>query len=274
MIRAYKPTSAGRRGQTIYIGKGHNQKPSKKVRKSLTVDKKGPVGRSHGKISVQHRKQGSKKRYRIIDFKRNKHGIKATVESIEYDPNRSAEIALLLYKDGERRYILAPSGLNVGDEVESGDSATVNLGNTLPLSKIPVGLPIHNIELYPNAGGKFVRSAGNAAFITAKESDYTNVKMPSGEIRRFLSTCYATIGQLSADEWKLIKFGKAGRKYHMGVRPTTRGKARSWKHPLGGSYKRRVGRHPVDMWGNKSKGKKTRSRKYTSKYIVKDRRSK
>jgi large subunit ribosomal protein L2 len=273
MIKSYKPTSTARRGQTIYKGAGNNVKPIKSVKKKLTVPLKGNVGRAHGKISVHHRMRGAKKRYRIIDYKRNKYNIPGIIESIEYDPNRACEIACVLYADGERRYILSPLGLKVGDKVISGESVPMTMGNALPLKNISVGIPVHNIELYPLAGGKFIRTAGAAGHITAKEKDYINIKMPSGEIRKFLAECFATIGQLSADEWKLIKIGKAGRKHHMGVKPTHRGKASSWKHPLGGSYKRRVGRQPVDKWGNKSKGKKTRKRTNTSKYIVKDRRA-
>lgn len=272
MIKKYKPTSAARRGQTIYIGKGHNSKPARKVQRKLTVAIKKPAGRGTGKISVHHKRVGAKKRYRLIDFKRDKYNVEGIIESIEYDPYRTCDIAVALYMDGERRYILCPLGIEVGNKIISGEKVQPNFGNAMPMKNIPVGLPIHNIEMYPKAGGKFVRSAGNSAIITAKEDKYVNVKMPSGEVRKFLGECYATVGQLSGDEWKLVKFGKAGRLYHMGIRPTIRGKARPWKHPLGGSYKRRVGRQPVDMWGNLAKGKKTRKRKYTNKYIVKDRR--
>ncbi len=273
MIKRYKPTSPGRRGQTRVYGETTG-KPSKIVRKNLTVDVKGPAGRSGGRISVQHRSNGAKKLYRKVDFKRNKYDIPGKIEALHYDPYRNCDIALVLYEDGERRYILAPSGLNVGDSVISGQQVEPKTGNTLPLSNIPLGLPVHNIELYPGAGGKFIRSAGSAGYITAKEGKYIDLKMPSGEIRRFLGVCYATIGQLGNEEAKLEKLGKAGRARLRGVRPTTRAKTRPDSHPLAGSYKRRLGKHPMDQWGNLSKGKKTRKRYHTNKYIVKDRRAK
>ena len=275
MIRKYKPTSPGRRDMTNIVGQSStNNRKNKKVTSKLTISLRGAVGRSAGRISVQHRFAGAKKRYRLIDFKRNKYDISGTVVSIDYDPNRTCEIALISYPDGEYRYILSPSGLNIGDKVISSEKAEALTGNAMPMKNIPLGVAIHNIELYPKAGGKFIRSAGTAGQLTAKEGKYVTVKMPSGEVRNFLAECYATIGQVGLEEWKQISFGKAGRRHHMGVRPTTRGKARSDGHPLGGSYSQAMGRQPVDKWGNKSKGKKTRSRKHTSKYIVKDRRSK
>lgn len=274
MIRKYSPTSPGRRGKSRMVSDASASKISKSVKKKLTIDLKKQSGRSGGRISVQHKSNGAKKRYRIIDFKRNKFDIIGKVEALDYDPYRACDLALVLYPDGERRYILRPENVNIGDTVVSGAEVEVKNGNTMPLGNIPLGTPVHNIELYPNAGGKFIRSAGAAGYITAKEGKYVNIKMPSGEVRRFLAVCYATIGRLGNDEFKLVKLGKAGSNRHKGVRPTTRGKTRSIGHPLAGKYKRRMGRNPVDQWGNLSKGKKTRKRTHTSKYIVKDRRSK
>ncbi len=274
MIKIYKPTSPGRRNQTILISESNNKRTDKKILKKFSKSVHRKAGRSHGRISVYQKRVGAKRRYRVIDFKRNKFNIEAKVVSIDYDPNRTCDIALISYADGEKAYILRPNDLNVNDVVMSGEKLEAKVGNTMQMKNIPIGLPVHNIELYPNAGGKFVRSAGTAAYITAKEGKYVNVRMPSGEVRRFLGDCKATIGQLGRDEWKLVKLGKAGRNFHLGKRPKTRGKARSDSHPLAGSYSRRVGRHPVDKWGNLSKGKKTRRRKHTNKYIVKDRRVK
>ena len=274
MIRKYSPTSPGRRDQTRMVSEASKNKISKLVKKLLTVDLKSQAGRSNGRISVQHKSNGVKKRYRLVDFKRNKYDIVGKVEALDYDPYRACDLALVLYPDGERRYILRPENVNVGDAIASGENVEIKNGNSLPLGNIPLGTPVHNIELYPQAGGKFIRTAGTAGSITAKEGKYVNVKMPSGEVRRFLAICCATIGRLGNDEYKLEKLGKAGRNRYKGVRPTTRGKTRSIGHPLAGKYKRRMGRHPVDQWGNLSKGKKTRTRTHTSKYIVKDRRSK
>lgn len=274
MIKRVKPTSPGRRGQTYLKTEATRKGVSKSIHKRLESSVKGAVGRAHGRTTVFNRFVGAKKQYRTIDFKRDKYDVPAKVVSIEYDPNRTSNIALVLYADGEYRYILAPQGLKIGDSVISGQKVDVKPGNATALGNIPLGFAVHNIELYPMGGGKFVRAAGGAAFVTAKEGDYVNVKMGSGEVRRFLAKCFATIGQLSNEEWKLITQGKAGRNYHRGRRPKVRGKTRSYGHPLGGSYKRRVGRQPVDKWGNLSKGKKTRSRKHTNKYIVQDRRSK
>lgn len=273
MIKKMRPTSPGRRAQTYFKSGNESVKSTKSVRKSLTVASKGPVGRSAGRISVQCRWRGAKKRYRLIDFKRSKYDIQGTVELVEYDPNRSCEIALILYPDGDRRYILSPSGLKTGEQVVSGENVDITTGNALPLKQIPVGVPIHNLEMYPKAGGKFIRGAGGAAYVTAKEGKYVDIKLPSGEIKKFLGDCYGTIGQVGNEEHKLVSLGKAGRSYHLGKRPKNRGKARSDGHPHGGSYSRRVGRQPVDKWGNLAKGGKTRSRKHTNKFIVKSRRS-
>jgi len=273
MIKYTKPTSPGRRGQTYMKRDVEMKKPTKASRKHLLSKLDGgAVGRSKGRISIYNRWKGAKKLYRIIDFKRSKYGVEGKIEATEYDPNRSCDIACVLYVDGERRYILSVEGLVVGDKVLSGEDAPLKSGCTVPLRKIPVGIPFHNIELYPKAGGQFVRSAGTAAYVTAKEGKYVDVKMPSGEIRKFLAECYGTIGKIGNEEHKLIKLGKAGRAFHLGRRPNNRGKARSDGHPHGGSYSRRVGRQPVDKWGNLSKGKKTRSRKHTNKYIVRAKR--
>src|SRR3990167_2259503 len=244
MIRKYGPTSPGRRDQTRMVSEASANKISKVAKNQLTVDLKKQSGRSNGRISVQHKSNGVKKRYRIVDFKRNKYDIPGKIEALDYDPYRACDLALVLYPDGERRYILRPENVNLGDMVTSGPEAEIKNGNALPLSNIPLGTPVHNIELYPNAGGKFIRTAGAAGYITAKEGN---------------------------DEFKLVKLGKAGSSRHRGIRPTTRGKTRSSGHPLAGKYKRRMGRNPVDQWGNLSKGKKTRKRTHTSKYIVKDR---
>ncbi len=271
MIKYYRPTSPGRRDQTRAVGKSHKDSIIK-TPKGLLKTVKQASGRSHGRISVQHRRVGAKKQYRIIDFKRNNYDVKGRVISIDYDPYRTCEIALISYKNGDKRYILASSKLSIGDVVVSGENVPIKEGNALPMNKMPVGTIIHNIELYPKAGGKFIRGAGSSATLTASDGKYVHVKMPSGEVRKFLASCYATIGQVGNSDWKLMKLGKAGRSYHLGVRPTNRGIARSDGHPHGGSYSRRVGRQPVDKWGNLSKGKKTRKRKHTNKYIVTDRR--
>ena len=269
MIIKRKPTSPGRRGQTQLKGRSSSKNSlTKSVLRSLSTSLNGTVGRDHGQITVFQKRRGAKKRYRIVDFKRDKYDVPGVVESIEYDPNRACEIALVLYVDGERRFIIAPGEVNVGDKVISGENVAIKPGNALPMSRIPLGLPIHNIELYPKAGGKFVRSAGTSAQITAKEGNYVNVRMPSGEVRRFLADGYATVGTVGNEEWKLVKLGKAGRLFHMGKRPHIRGKARSDSHPHAGSYRRRVGRHPVDKYGNLAKGGRTRTRKNTNKYII------
>lgn len=271
-IKRYKPTSSGKRQRVAVSTRGLSQE---RPVKSLVKGKKGPVGRAKGRITVRHREVGEKKLYRRIDFKRDKKDIEGRVESIEYDPNRSANIALIVYKDGEKRYILAPASLKIGDTVISGEKVEIKDGNAMPLKNIPVGFPIHNIELSPGRGGQLVRSAGAAARITAKESDYVHVEMPSGEIRKILANCWATLGQVSKIEHQAIKLGKAGRKRHMGIRPTVRGVVMSPRdHPHGGG----VGRSGIGMkspktpWGQRTLGKKTRKRKYTDKYIIKDRR--
>jgi large subunit ribosomal protein L2 len=230
----------------------------------------------HGRITVRHQGGGHQRFLRIIDFKRDKLSVPARVAAIEYDPNRTARLALLHYVDGEKRYILAPVGLRVGDTVVSGPKAEIRPGNSLPISSIPVGTMIHNIEVKQGKGGQLVRSAGTSAQLLAKEGEYAQVRMPSGEVRLILQTCYATIGQVGNLEHSNIKLGKAGRKIHMGIRPTVRGTAMSPRdHPHGGGE----GRQPVGMpgpkspWGKPTRGYKTRRNKLTDKFIVK-RRSK
>jgi len=229
-----------------------------------------------GKISVRHRGGREKRFLRKIDWKRNKHDIPAKVVSLEYDPNRTANIALVVYEDGEKRYILAPEGLEVGDKIVSGEKAGVKTGNALSLKKIPVGTPIHNIELRPGKGGQIVRSAGNSANILAKEKGMATIKLPSGEQRLISLDCFATIGQVSKPLWKTVKLGKAGRKRHMGFRPSVRGVAmHPGAHPHGGGEGRSgIGMpSPKSPWGKKTLGKKTRRpKKYSDKYIVKRRK--
>lgn len=276
-LKKYRPTSPGMRFRRTLKRRtttGNKSKPEK----SLTESKKGSVGRNKGRISSRHRQQGNKKHYRKIDFKRDKKDIPAKVVSIEHDPNRGSNIALLHYSDGEKRYILAPEGMNVGDTVLSGTEVPIKPGNCMPLYKIPLGMEIHNIELNPGKGGQMVRGAGNRASILAKEGDYVNIKLPSGEVKRVRSKCYATLGALDNADLRHVKAGKAGRKRHQGRRPHTRGVAYSSPsdHPHGGSYKDTgVGMpSPKSPWGWKTKGKKTRKRKHTDKYKVEDRRKK
>ena len=244
--------------------------------KSLVVRVKNNAGRNNnGKITVRHRGGGSKTKYRIIDFKRNKDGVPAKVAGIEYDPNRSANIALLHYADGEKRYILAPLGLKDGDILMSGENAEIKVGNCLPLKNIPVGSNIHNIELVPGKGGQMVRSAGNVAQLMAKEGKYATLRLPSGEMRLVPINCRATIGQVGNADHELIKIGKAGRKRHMGIRPTVRGSVMNPNdHPHGGGEGRSpIGRpSPMTPWGKPALGYKTRNKKKKSnKYIVRSR---
>lgn len=275
MIKSYKPTSPGQRQRKTLISEETVNKPYKPLTKG---NKKGHVGRSHGKISSRFRQQGHKKKYRIIDFKRNKHDIIGKVATIEYDPNRGANIALINYADGEKRYILAPEGLKVGMDIMSGEAASLQVGNAMPLYKIPLGFDIHNIEINPGKGGQVARGAGNSAQILAKEGKYVNIKLPSGEVKQFVKECYATVGVLSNQDLRNVKLGKAGRSRHKGRRPHIRGVAiaNPSDHPHGGSYKDNgIGMSsPKTPWGKKTRGKKTRKRTYTDKYIVKDRRKK
>ncbi|MCL4489444.1 MAG: 50S ribosomal protein L2 [Chloroflexi bacterium] len=271
-IRIYKPTSAGRRNMTTPT---FEEVTKKEPEKSLLVSLKRQAGRNNqGRVTVRHHGGGDRPKYRMIDFRREKLGIPATVTAIEYDPNRTARIALLQYADGQKRYILAPVGLTVGDTISSGTSAEVRPGNTLPISSIPVGTMIHNIELQRGKGGQLARSAGTAAQLMAKEGKYAQVRLPSGETRYVSIECAATIGQVGNPEWNTIKLGKAGRRRHMGWRPTVRGSVMSPRdHPHGGG-EGKVGiglAGPKTPWGKPALGKKTRRRKYTDRFIVKQR---
>ncbi len=275
-IKKYKPTSAGMRGMSVL---DYSELSKVKPEKSLTESLKRKGGRnSRGIITVRHRGGGAAKRYRIIDFKRNKDGIPAKVFSIEYDPNRSANIALLHYADGEKRYILAPNGLKVGDTVESGPEADIVIGNALPLANIPVGTMVHNIELKAGKGGQLVRTAGAEAQLMAKEGKFAQLRLPSGEFRLIHLTCRATVGQVGNLEHELVNIGKAGKSRHMGKRPHVRGSAMNpVDHPHGGGEGRApIGRPaPMTPWGKKSQGVKTRNKKkHSSKYIVRSRKKK
>ncbi len=266
-IRRYNPTSPGRRSQTV---SDFSDITAKGPHKPLLVPLKRSGGRNNnGRISVWKRGGGTKKHYRIIDFKRNKEGIPAKVASIEYDPNRTARIALLKYTDGEKRYIISPIGLKIDDKVVSGSDAEIKTGNALPLKDIPLGTVIHNIELRPGQGGKLVRSAGAQARLVAKDNKYAHVKLTSGEVRLIPVFCMATIGQVSNAEHENISLGKAGRKRWFGRRPSVRGVAMNpVDHPLGGGEgKSSGGRPPCTPWG-RPEGIKTRKNKITDKYIV------
>ncbi len=240
--------------------------------RSLTVSRRSKAGRNAaGRITIRHRGGGHRRKFRLVDFKRDKHGIPARVAAIEYDPNRSARLALLHYRDGEKRYILAPAGLAVGTMVISGPEAEPVIGNALPLGKIPLGLAVHNIELTPGRGAQMVRSAGQSAQLMAREGRFAHVKLPSGEIRMIDVNCLATIGQVGNVDHDSVSLGKAGRKRWLGIRPTVRGVAMNpVDHPMGGGEGRTSGGgHPVTPWGQLTKGKKTRSRRKTSaKFIV------
>ncbi|HXV44930.1 MAG TPA: 50S ribosomal protein L2 [Anaerolineae bacterium] len=274
-IKLYKPTSAGRRGMSVAT---FEEITRTKPEKSLLAPLKQKAGRNNqGRITVRHRGGGHKQRYRIIDFKRDKQGIPATVSTVEYDPNRTARIALVIYADGEKRYILAPVGLKVGDAIMSGPTAEIRVGNALPIYRIPLGTQVHNIELQPGKGGQLVRSAGTSAQLLAKEGAYAQVRMPSGEVRLINQNCLATIGQVGNVDHSNIVLGKAGRKRWLGIRPTVRGSAMDPNsHPHGGGE----GRSPIGMpgpktpWGKPALGAKTRKNKRTEQYIVRNRRNK
>lgn len=275
-IKKYNPVTPGLRGMTVST---FEEITASKPEKSLTVTLKKHSGRnSRGKITVRHRGGGTRNKYRIIDFKRNKDGIPGNVKTIEYDPNRSANIALIVYADGEKRYILAPEGLKVGNVIFSGTDADIQVGNTLPIANIPVGTLIHNIELKPGKGGQLARSAGNGAQLMAKEGKYAQVRLPSGEVRKVLMNCRATIGEVGNGDHSNIQIGKAGRKRHMGIRPTVRGSVMNPNdHPHGGGEGRTpIGRKsPVTPWGKPTLGYKTRKKNKTSnQYIVKKRNEK
>ncbi len=272
-IKTYKPYTASRRNMT---GSAFTEITKSTPEKSLTVRVKNTAGRnSYGKITVRHRGGGSKKLYRIIDFKRNKDNIPAKVTAIEYDPNRSANIALLAYADGEKRYILAPEGLKVGQVIYSGDNAEIRVGNSLPLRNIPTGTNIHNIEMKPGKGGQMVRAAGTAAQLMAKEGKFATLRLPSGEMRMVPIDCRATIGLVGNGDHELVKIGKAGRTRNMGVRPHVRGSAMNPNdHPHGGGEgKAPVGRpSPMTPWGKPALGLKTRKKKKASNKLIVRRR--
>jgi len=271
-VKVYKPKTPGTRHKTSYT---FEEITKTKPERSLIVPLKKKSGRNmYGRITVRHRGGGHKRFIRIVDFKRDKLDIPATVAAIEYDPNRTARLALLNYVDGEKRYILAPVGLMVGDKIISGKEAEIRPGNSLPMANIPVGTTIHNIELQPGKGGQMVRSAGTSAQLLAKEGKYAHVRLPSGEVRLVLQECKASIGQVGNVEHANIKLGKAGRKRNMGWRPSVRGSAMSPRdHPHGGGE----GRSPIGMpspkspWGKPTLGKKTRHNKRTNKYIIRHR---
>ena len=272
-IKTYTPYTPSRRHMT---GSDFKEITASKPEKSLVVSLKKNSGRNNqGKITVRHQGGGYRTKYRLVDFKRNKDGIPAKVMTIEYDPNRTANIALICYADGQKAYILAPYGLKVGDTLMNGETAEVRLGNCLPLSNIPVGSSIHNIELYPGKGGQLVRSAGNSAQLMAKEGKYATLRLPSGEMRMVPIGCRATIGQVGNIDHELINVGKAGRKRHMGIRPTVRGSVMNPNdHPHGGGEGRTsIGRPgPVTPWGKPALGLKTRKKnKKSNKLIVRTR---
>ncbi|MFA5658082.1 MAG: 50S ribosomal protein L2 [Oscillospiraceae bacterium] len=275
-IKSYKPTTPSRREMTVTDYSALSKvKPEKSLLESL---KKNSGRNSYGRITVRHRGGGNRRKYRIIDFKRDKFDMNATVMTIEYDPNRSAHIALLQYEDGEKRYILAPNGLNVGDVVSAGTGADIKPGNALPLSSIPVGTFIHNVELYPGKGAQLVRAAGNMAQLMARENEYALIRLPSGELRKVPVSCIATIGQVGNIDHENVNIGKAGRKRNMGWRPTVRGSVMNpCDHPHGGGEgKSPVGRPgPVTPWGKPALGYKTRAKHHRSdKFIVKRRNGK
>ncbi|MBA4384826.1 MAG: 50S ribosomal protein L2 [Anaerolinea sp.] len=271
-IKIYKPTTPSRRNMTGY---SFDEITKSKPERSLIVLRKAHAGRDNkGRISVRHQGGGERQYIRMVDFKRNKLGIPARVSAIEYDPNRTARLALLVYADGEKRYIIAPLGLKVNDTVMAGPTAEIRPGNSLPISSIPVGTMIHNIEMKEGKGGQLVRSAGTSAQLLAKEGDYAQVRMPSGEVRLIRQVCYATVGQVGNTDHSNIKLGKAGRKRHMGIKPTVRGTAMSPRdHPHGGGE----GRQPTGMpgpktpWGKPTRGYRTRRNKGSNQYIVRRR---
>jgi large subunit ribosomal protein L2 len=267
-IKTYKPTSPGRRFQTVQT---FDEITTSKPHKPLVESLHRSGGRNnHGELTSWWRGGGHKRLYRVIDFKRDKKDIPGKVSTIEYDPNRSARIALITYADGEKRYILQPNGLKVGDAVIAGDNVDILPGNALPLKNIPLGTMLHNVELKPGKGGQIARSAGSAVQLVAKEGDYASVKMPSGEIRRIAIVCYATVGQVGNLDHENVSIGKAGRTRWMGKRPHVRGVVMNpVDHPHGGGEgKTSGGRHPVSPWGLPTKGYKTRNRKLTDQFIV------
>ncbi|RMA92439.1 50S ribosomal protein L2 [Hydrogenothermus marinus] len=270
-VKKLKPVTNGTRHAILY---DFSEITKTEPEKSLLAPLKKKAGRNNqGRITVRHRGGGHKRRYRIIDFKRDKWGVPAKVASIEYDPNRSARIALLHYLDGEKRYIIWPEGLKVGDTVVAGPDAEIKVGNALPLENIPVGTFVHNIELTPGKGGQLARAAGMSAQILGKQGDYIQLRLPSNEIRLVHKKCMATIGVVGLAEHELVKLGKAGRKRWLGIRPTVRGTAMNpVDHPHGGGEGKTFGKHPVSPWGQPTKGYKTRrGAKYSDKFIIKRR---
>jgi large subunit ribosomal protein L2 len=277
MLVKHKPTNNSNRHYVRVVRTHlHDGGPEKTLLAPGHFKRQGKGYKGH--VTVRHRGGGVKKRMRLLDWKREKHGIPAIVKRIEYDPSRSANIALLFYKDGEKRYIIAPINLEVGQEIMSGENAEAKVGNALPLKNIPIGLPIHNIETRSGKGGQLVRGAGTAALVQSKEGEFVTIALPSKEVRLIKAECYATIGQVGNQDWKNRKLGKAGRKRMMGIRPTVRGTAQHPNsHPHGGGEGRSgVGmKYPKTPWGKHAMGTKTRNKKKTTnKYIVKDRRSK
>ena len=274
-IRNYKPTTPGRRKMSTLV---NEEITASTPEKSLVVTVKKNGGRNNqGRITVRHQGGGAKRKYRIIDFKRNKLNVPGTVASIEYDPNRTANIALINYADGEKRYIIAPKGLTVGMTIVAGADADIKVGNALPIINIPVGTMIHNIELRPGKGGELARSAGASAQILGREGNYVMVRLSSGEQRKVLESCMATVGVVGNEDSSLVKVGKAGRKRHMGIRPTVRGSVMNPNdHPHGGGEGRApVGRKaPMTPWGKPALGLKTRKKKQSDKFIVRRRNSK
>ncbi len=273
-IKAYKSTTNGRRGMTTL---DNSELTKVKPEKSLLVTLKKNGGRNNqGRITVRHQGGGVKRKYRVIDFKRDKDGVIGTVASIEYDPNRSSNIALVHYEDGEKRYIIAPKTLNVGDKIESGENADIKVGNTLPLANIPEGTVVHNVELKAGKGGQLARSAGSSVQILGREGKYTLLRLTSGEVRKVLSTCRATIGEVGNEDHELVNLGKAGRKRYLGIRPTVRGSVMNPNdHPHGGGEGRApVGRSgPVTPWGKPALGYKTRKGKKQSDDLIVRRRN-
>ncbi len=277
-MKTYKPTTPSRRHMSVIEYKKFLHPIEKSAKKRLTVSLKKNAGRnSFGRITVRHQGGGHKKIYRLVDFKQDKFNIKGTIKSIEYDPNRNTFIGLVSYEDGERRYVLLPEGIKVGDKIISAENAPIALGNRLPLKNIPVGISVFNIELLPNEGGKISRSAGSAAELMGNEGKYSLLKMPSSEVRKVLSNCYATIGTPSNVEYRTMKIGKAGRTRWMHIRPTVRGTAMNpCDHPYGGGEGRqpRGTRKPKTAWGKVTGGHKTRNKKKWSNILIVKRRTK
>ena len=273
-VRKYKPTTSSRRFASTLT---FDELTKKRPEKALVRRRKKNAGRnSYGRVTVRHRGGGHKRKLRLVDFKRNKDGIPARVAAIEYDPNRSSNLALLFYADGEKRYIIAPAGLQVNDVVVSGEKVEPSVGNTLSLRDIPIGVDVHNVELVPGRGGKIVRSAGLAAQIMAKEGEYAHVKLPSGEVRMIRLACRATVGKVGNAEHESRSLGKAGRSRWLGRRPRVRGVAMNpVDHPHGGGEgKSSGGRHPCSPWGTPAKGYKTRKKRKSTKFIVRQRKKK